>query len=384
MLIGDDERGLRLHEQQLAAARRTGALSHGRARPDPRSYLPDRHRCLDPGGERRGRGAVADRRHRAPGLTALPLAELALVAALRGEDAADGHLAEVSSIRERHPVGITDRLVVDLAHWARGCAPRPAGHGACTTWSRSAPRGSRRLAAVDLFETAVRAGAARPRSCLARRSSRTFAAASGPPRAHGGRRARARAAGRRPAATPSSTSSSRSRRTPNRRGCLTELAPSWRTASTCAAPAAGSMPGRTCARRSPCSRSSVRQPGPSEPRQELRASGETARTTRRLHRDRPDRAGAQRHRPGPTGAVDQGRRGPALRQPPHGRLPPAQRLHQARCHLTRRADGAAARRVRLRSFRSPGRRAVGSLPPAVDRPRGRVPRPAGSLSLSCS
>ena len=36
LLIDDDERGLRLHEQQLTAARRAGALDHGRARPDPR------------------------------------------------------------------------------------------------------------------------------------------------------------------------------------------------------------------------------------------------------------------------------------------------------------------------------------------------------------
>ncbi|MGW2770726.1 hypothetical protein [Streptomyces sp. NPDC001275] len=48
-----------------------------------------------------------------PGPTALPTAQLALVAALRGDDVTDRHLDKVTEIRDKHPVGITDGLVAD-------------------------------------------------------------------------------------------------------------------------------------------------------------------------------------------------------------------------------------------------------------------------------
>lgn len=157
MLIGDDARGLDLHEQQLVAARRTGALpmaEHALTRGATfqiatGAWTPAANAATE------AISLVAGTGH--PGLTALPLAELALVAAQRGDAEADAHLAEVSAIRERHPVGITDPLVVDLTHWARGL--REAGNPATALHHLeqiSAPWIAR-MAAIDRLETAVRA-----------------------------------------------------------------------------------------------------------------------------------------------------------------------------------------------------------------------------------
>ena len=128
MLIDDDERGLRLHEQQLTAARRAGALTmieHALTR-GATFQIATGAWTAAANAAAEAVPLAASTGH--PGLTALPTVELALVAALRGSDDADPHLAEVATIRERHPVGITDPIVVDLAHWARGLrdAAQPA------------------------------------------------------------------------------------------------------------------------------------------------------------------------------------------------------------------------------------------------------------------
>ncbi|MGY1748681.1 AAA family ATPase [Modestobacter sp. SYSU DS0511] len=156
-LIDDDERSLRLHANQLTAARRAGALSMlehaltrgfyaqiamgawGRAAAAADEALP----------------LTAGTGH--PGMTALPMVQQALVAALRG-DAADDRLNEAAAIRERHPVGITDSLVVDMTHWAR--ALRTAAQPATAVHHLTQVSGPalRRLAALDLFDLAFRAG----------------------------------------------------------------------------------------------------------------------------------------------------------------------------------------------------------------------------------
>ncbi|MFI6058502.1 AAA family ATPase [Streptomyces sp. NPDC051286] len=155
MLIDDDERGLRLHEQQLTAARRAGALNmveHALTR--------GVHFQIAAGAWSKAAGAAAEALlltagtgH--PGLTALPTAQLALVAALRGDDA-DRHLDRVAEIRHKHPVGITDALVADLTHWARGL--RAAAQPATALHHLQQIEGPawRRLSALDLFDAAVR------------------------------------------------------------------------------------------------------------------------------------------------------------------------------------------------------------------------------------
>jgi DNA-binding CsgD family transcriptional regulator len=157
LLVGDDGRGLRLHEEQLAAARRTGAL-------------PMVEHALTRGAQFQiATGAWTEAANAAseavalaastghPGLTALSTVELAVLAALRGEDDAERHLAEVAAVRERHPVGITDGLVTDFAHWARAlrASDRPAVALGHLEQLGSLP--VRRIAAIDRLETAVRA-----------------------------------------------------------------------------------------------------------------------------------------------------------------------------------------------------------------------------------
>ncbi|MGY2082490.1 AAA family ATPase [Blastococcus sp. SYSU DS0539] len=157
-LIDEDERSLRLHEEQLTAARRAGALTmveHALTR--------GFHSQLATGAWTKAGGAAAEALPLAAstgstGLTALPTAQLAVIAALRGDDAADRHLADVAAIRAAHPVGITDSLVTDLAHWARALRgtdrPAPALHHLGQMQNAML----RRMAVLDVFDLAVRAG----------------------------------------------------------------------------------------------------------------------------------------------------------------------------------------------------------------------------------
>ncbi|MGY1914243.1 AAA family ATPase [Blastococcus sp. SYSU DS0973] len=158
MLVGDDERGLRLHEEQLTAARRAGALSMVEHALTRGFYFQ-----IATGAWAKAAAAAAEALPLAAstghvGLAALPTAELALVAALRGDDGADGRLAELAVIRDSHPVGITDGLAVDLAHWTQ--ALRAAQQPATAVHHLTQIRGAalRRMAAPDLFDAAVRGG----------------------------------------------------------------------------------------------------------------------------------------------------------------------------------------------------------------------------------
>ncbi|MEU5093386.1 LuxR family transcriptional regulator [Streptomyces sp. NPDC020996] len=182
MLIDDDERGLRLHEQQLTAARSAAALTmveHALTR--------GAHFQIATGAWSKAAGAAAEALPLSagtghPGLTALPTAQLALIAALRGDDDAERHLDRVTEIRDRHPIGITDRLVADLAHWARGL--RAAAQPATALHHLEQIEGPafRRLAALDLFDAAVRGA----RTDLARTwlaELEQFAAGTGAPSA---------------------------------------------------------------------------------------------------------------------------------------------------------------------------------------------------------
>jgi DNA-binding CsgD family transcriptional regulator len=159
LLIDDDERGLRLHEQQLTAARRAGALSMAEHALTRGFYFQ-----LGTGAWSAAASAAAEALPLAastghPGLTALPTAQLALMAALRGDDAAAaGHLAEVDAIRTAAPVGITEDMTADLTHWAQGLREARQPASALYHVDRIAGPPLRRLAALDLFDLTVRAG----------------------------------------------------------------------------------------------------------------------------------------------------------------------------------------------------------------------------------
>ena len=157
VVIDDDERGLRLHEQQLTAARRSGALSmveHALTR----GFYAN----LATGAWSTAAAAAAESLPLAastghPGMTALPHAQLAVLAALRGDPSAGAHLDAVDEVRSRHPVGITDALVVDLSHWARALLAAQPEIAVHHLEQVNGPV-VHRFAALDMFETAIRSG----------------------------------------------------------------------------------------------------------------------------------------------------------------------------------------------------------------------------------
>nr|WP_239523184.1 AAA family ATPase [Geodermatophilus normandii] len=159
MLIDDDGRGLRLHAEQLTAARSAGALSmveHALTR-GAQFQIATGAWVQAAGAAAEALPLTAGTGH--PGLTALPTAELALLAALRGDDAADRHLAEVAAIRDAHPIGLSESIVADLVHWARGLRARQPAPALHHLEKISSPR-MRRMAGLDRLASAVRAGRA--------------------------------------------------------------------------------------------------------------------------------------------------------------------------------------------------------------------------------
>ncbi|WP_158103964.1 LuxR C-terminal-related transcriptional regulator [Streptomyces carpinensis] len=197
-----------------------------------------------------------------PGLSALPTAQLALIAALRGDDATERHLDEVTATRDKHRVGITDGIVADLTHWTRGLRAAAQPSTGLHHLERIEGPAWRRLAALDLFDAAIRGN--RPdiaRTWLAELEQ--FTAGTGPRAAtaiveHG----RALLAGDGETETHFQRALAAHADSP---GCPTVPTPTWPSASICAAPAAGSTPASTCAPRWRCSRTSAPPRGPSGP-----------------------------------------------------------------------------------------------------------------------
>ncbi len=157
--LDDDERGLRLHAEQLTAARRAGALNmaeHALTR-GALFQIATGAWTKAHGAAGEALGLAGSTGHR--GLTALPTAELALLAALRGDDeAAERHLEQLAAVRQRHPIGITEVLVSDVEHWARGVLAADQPAAALHQFEQMTVAAMARMAALDRLETAVRAG----------------------------------------------------------------------------------------------------------------------------------------------------------------------------------------------------------------------------------
>ncbi len=158
LVIGDDERGLRLHEQLLTAARRAGALATV-------EYALTRgvQVQIAVGAWAHAAGAAteavsltASTGH--PGMVALPTAQLAVLAARRGDDDAERLIDEAAGVRAGHPGGVTDVVVVDLLHWARGLRAARQPATALHHLEQITETGVSRLAAIDRLEAAVRTG----------------------------------------------------------------------------------------------------------------------------------------------------------------------------------------------------------------------------------
>jgi DNA-binding CsgD family transcriptional regulator len=154
--LGDDARGLRLHAGQLTAARGSGALNMA-------EHALTRGALFQIATGAWGEAAAAADEalplassSGQPGLTALPTAQLAVIAALQGDaQAADRHLEEATGLLNRHAIGITRGLASDLTQWARGLrAPQPAA--AVPHFEQMSTGALQRTAALDRLEAAVR------------------------------------------------------------------------------------------------------------------------------------------------------------------------------------------------------------------------------------
>jgi DNA-binding CsgD family transcriptional regulator/tetratricopeptide (TPR) repeat protein len=158
MHLGEDERALELHDLQLRHAREasavnmiehaltrgvvfriaTGAWSEAAAAAQE-ALLLDRNLGLDP-------------------LVGFPLAELALVAALRGDSDAPRYLADLDQVLTQHPPrGVVAGLVSGLAQWAAARQPGTAPATALHHYEQITLPVVRGMSAIDRIETAVRA-----------------------------------------------------------------------------------------------------------------------------------------------------------------------------------------------------------------------------------
>jgi DNA-binding CsgD family transcriptional regulator len=95
-----------------------------------------------------------------PSMTALPLAWLTLLAALRGSQDGAQAMEELDRLRARQPIGIVSVAVADLTEWAKGVAAAEASDtdAAMRHLGRLRHPAMRRLAALDRLEAASRAG----------------------------------------------------------------------------------------------------------------------------------------------------------------------------------------------------------------------------------
>jgi DNA-binding CsgD family transcriptional regulator len=158
--LGDDDSFRRLFSRMLTQARNDGAIGLVLFAL-PRLALADLSGGNWTGAVAHATEAVELARSTGqPGLAAMPLAQLALVAAFRGEQGYDGLMAELDRTTAGQPVGILGVLMQDTRRWAQGC------HAALTAEPAAAlhhfeqmtqPTLSR-LAAHDRLDIAARTG----------------------------------------------------------------------------------------------------------------------------------------------------------------------------------------------------------------------------------
>lgn len=159
MHLGDDTRAIDLHDLQLQHARDAGAVNmieHALTRgvvfriatgawaeatsQAQEALLLDRNLGLDE-------------------IVTFPLAELAVIAALRGDPQAPAHLAELEAALDQHPPrGAVTGLVAGLTHWAAARQPDVVPATALHHLEQIDLPVVRGLAALDRIETAVHAG----------------------------------------------------------------------------------------------------------------------------------------------------------------------------------------------------------------------------------
>jgi DNA-binding CsgD family transcriptional regulator len=183
MHLGDDEAAFRFDNRLLARARSTGAvvmILYALTRRLWPQLATAQWAAAD--------AAVVEALPLAestgqPGLTGLPLAVRAVLAAARGRTDVAAQVETVERIAVEHPLGIVGGSVADTVRWARGLDAAASPATALRHLEQIDHPMMRRLAAVDRIEAAVRA----ERADLARAwiaEIEVFAEGTGAPWAH--------------------------------------------------------------------------------------------------------------------------------------------------------------------------------------------------------
>jgi DNA-binding CsgD family transcriptional regulator len=158
--LGDDDSFRRLFSRMLTQARNDGAVGLVLFAL-PRLALADVSAGNWTGAVTHATEAVdLSRSTGQHALTAMPLAQLALLAAWRGDDAYDGLLAELDRVTVGEPAGILGVLMQDTKRWAQGCRAALSGDAptALHHFEQMSQPTLTRLAAYDRLDVAVRTG----------------------------------------------------------------------------------------------------------------------------------------------------------------------------------------------------------------------------------
>lgn len=156
--LGDDVRAVELHDRQLHQARDAGAVNMIEHALTRGAVFRIATGAWGEAASAAQEALVLDRNLGLDELVTFPLAELAVIAALRGDTRAPALLQELQSALERHPPrGAVAPLVHGLAKWAAARQPDIALASALHQLEQIELPVVRWLAALDRVETAVHA-----------------------------------------------------------------------------------------------------------------------------------------------------------------------------------------------------------------------------------
>ncbi|WP_344044424.1 helix-turn-helix transcriptional regulator [Nocardioides panacihumi] len=158
MHLGDDARAIELHDLQLQHARDAGAVNMVEHALTRGVVFRIATGAWAQGSSYAQEAVLLDRNLGLDELVTFPLAELAVIAALRGAPDAPAHLDELRRALEQHPPrGTVAGLVAGLTHWAAARQPDITPATALHHLEQIELPIARGLSALDRIETAVRA-----------------------------------------------------------------------------------------------------------------------------------------------------------------------------------------------------------------------------------
>ena len=160
--LGDDDAAYRLNAQTAATARTTGAIGDllfALPRLALAEILTGRWSAAEVSADEAAR---LSRETSQPGLSAVPLVWLVVLAVLTGdEDRFQSLVAKAEDLARSHTLGVFDAQVRDALHWARGLRELAAGKPeSAVTWfsAMTHPAVAGMAAALDRIEAAIHSG----------------------------------------------------------------------------------------------------------------------------------------------------------------------------------------------------------------------------------